>query len=183
MTLREQYHFLVKKLIDQHHDLIDSLIDRKFDPFEIEKSFAINSRSVTEDRLEKGISDTSIKEIFVFPAIKKHSPFCIALLRDKSSYKVLLNEETEKSDEFYTILIKLINSLISNEDIIKRHISYNQKVIKACTALSSILWRLTQNSTFEKKPRPIERPNPPCVKIKPQEGNCAVTTKARSTDR
>lgn len=179
MTLKTQYELLSRQLIQKHPDLIDSFLDKKFDPFEISERFAVNCRSVSDEILTEDRRNSSVKEIFIVPLTKKeHQAFCIAFTRSNSSYEILLNYEVDKTDEFYSNLIELLNLLIINKDSVKRHIDYSQNAVKAFTALSSILLKLSQNKAY-KEELPINKPAPHGIKIKPQEGNCAVQTDER----
>ena len=137
MTLKKQYKSLSERFVQEHQDLIDSFLDKRFDPFQIDGSFAINSKPVPDNMLTEDGRNFSVKEIFVFPLKKEHSSFCFAFARsDEPSYKILLNDLIDKTDEFYSNLIKLINCLITNKDLIKKHIDYDQKVIKPTQLLS-----------------------------------------------
>ena len=181
MTLKKQYKSLSERFVQDHRDLIDSFLDKRFDPFQIDTSFAINSKPVPDNMLAEEGRSFLIKEIFVFPLKKGHSAFCIALARsDNSSYEILLNDSIDKTEEFYSNLIELINSLITNKDIIKKHIDHDQKIIKAYTALECILSKLSQNSVIDKPP--FKRPDPPGVKIRKQEGSCAMAPKVQTLD-
>lgn len=171
-----------RKLLEDKSGIVGFLLKKTFNPFSIENRFAINAKTVDRSRFAEDSNIELAKEFFIFPNNKKYKPFCIAIIMSNSSYKILLNEKSEKTTEFYDIVTEFLSLLIKNKRGIMQIIMQDDdKITKStagCIALTSAILRLPRVH-ISPEPPSTQRPSPP-TRVKPQEGNCAVTTTARS---